>query len=59
MTSNSTSGSVTFVIDSTIRGYHVYQDIWPSIVVEERLLCKCEVGNPHDPMSVAVKSECF
>ena len=59
MASNSTSGSVTFVIDSAIRAYYVYQDIWPSPVVEEWLLCKCEVGNSHDPMSVAVKSECF
>ena len=45
MMSNSTSGSATFVIDSAIRGYRVYQDIWPSPVVEERLLCKREVGN--------------
>ena len=63
MTSNSISGSATFVIvsmviDSAIRGYRVYQDIWPSPVVE-RLLCKREVGNSLDPMSVAVKSECF
>ena len=53
----STSGSATFVIDSGIRGYHIYQDIWPSPVVEERLLCKREVGNFHDPMSVAVKKQ--
>ena len=59
MTSNSTSGSATFVIGSAIRGYHVHRDIWPSPVVEEWLLCKREVGNSHGPMSVAVKSECF
>ena len=33
-----------FVIDTAIRGHHVYQDIWPSQVVEEQLQCECEVG---------------
>ena len=53
----STSGSATFAIDSTIRGYHIYRDIWPSPVVEEQLLCEHEVGNSHDPMSVAIKKQ--
>ena len=51
----SPSGSATFVVDSAIRGYHVYKDIWPSPLVEEQLQCEREVGNSHDSMSVAVK----
>ena len=50
----STLGSATFVIDSAICGYHIYQDIWPSSVVEKRLLCERKVD---DPMSVAVKKQ--
>ena len=52
---SSPSGSLTFVVDSAIRGYHIYKNIWPSPVAEERLQCEREVGNSHDPMSVAVK----
>ena len=51
----SPSGSASFVVNSVIHGYHVYKDIWPSPVVEEQLQCEREVGNSHDPMSVAVK----
>ena len=31
--------NVCYTQQSEIRGYHVYQDIWPSSVIEERLLC--------------------
>ena len=51
----SASGSASFVVDLAIHGYHIYKDVWPSPVVEEQLQCKREVGNSHDPMSVAVK----
>ena len=54
---SSTSGSATFVVDSAIRGYHIYKDIWPSPVIEDQLLCEREIGNSHDPMSVAVKKQ--
>lgn len=49
------SGSVSFVVDSVIRGYHIYKDICPNPLVEGQLQCKREVGNSHDSMSVAVK----
>ena len=49
------SASASFVIDAAIRGYHVYKEIWPSPIDEERLTCEREVGNSHDPLSVAVK----
>ena len=42
-------------IESMIRGYHEYKLIWNNPVVEEDLLCECEVGNPHDTHAVAVK----
>ena len=43
-----------FVIDSKIRGYHVYQTIWSSPYVEEELECRREPGNSHDPHAVAM-----
>jgi len=49
------SASASFVIDAAIRDYHVYKEIWPSPIDEERLTCEREVGNLHDPLSVAVK----
>ena len=38
-----------------VRGYHQYKEIWPDLFVGEELLCEREVGNPHDPLAVAVK----
>ena len=43
-----------FVIDSKIRGYHVYQTIWSSPYVGEELECRREPGNSHDPHAVAM-----
>jgi len=48
--------SASFVTDSAICGYHIYKHIWPSPVVEE-LQYEREVGNSHDPMSVACSQE--
>ena len=49
------SASASFVIDTAIREYHVYKDIWPNPVDEEQLTCECEVGNSHKPLAVAIK----
>ena len=38
-----------------IRGYHEYNVVWDNPVIGENLLCKREVGNPHDMHAVAVK----
>lgn len=47
--------SSRYTLNSCIRGYHVYKDIWnPSI--GETLLGKPEFGNIHDPYAVAVVS---
>ena len=43
-----------FSIDSCVRGYHVYNDIWEASVGEE-LPCHRKDGNPTDPYAVAIK----
>ena len=42
-----------FSIESCVRGYHVYKDIWEASIGEE-LPCKRENGNRADPFAVAV-----
>ena len=41
-----------FTVDSMIRGYHEYQEIWEA-EDGEVLLCKREIGNRHDLYAVA------
>ena len=43
----------SFVIDSVIRGHHIYKAIWEPVNGEE-LNTKRETGNSHDPLAVAV-----
>ena len=43
-----------FSIDSCVRDYHVYNDIWEASVGEE-LPCHHEDGNPTDLYAVAIK----
>ena len=45
--------SISFTVDSMIRGNHVYKDIWDSHLGEE-LTCRRERNNIHDPYTVAV-----
>lgn len=42
-----------FIIQSKIRGYHIYKQIWEASV-GERLRCKKEENNAHDPYCVGV-----
>ena len=44
----------TFTVNSMIRGYHIYKDIWENPTIGEELCCQREVGNPKDPLTVAV-----
>jgi len=37
----------TFVMESVVHGYHVYKEIWSSVIGEE-LQCICEIGNIYD-----------
>ena len=43
-----------YSIDSCVRGYHVYRDIWEASVGEQ-LPCEREGGNGADPFAVAIK----
>ena len=47
----------SFSIESMIRGYHVYKDIWNDPDCDEELECKCEPGNSSDPYTMAVLKE--
>ena len=40
-------------MESCVRGYHIYKDIWEASVGEE-LPCQHESGNRADPFAVAV-----
>ena len=43
----------SFTIDSMIRGYHVYKDVWSSFI-GEMLYCRRDICNHHDPFAVAI-----
>ena len=43
-----------FETDSSVRGYHVYQDNWTP-VIGERLNCEREEENPRDRYAVAIR----
>ena len=45
----------TFSVKAMVRGYHVYKSVWDAACDDNILPCKREIGNPHDPSSVAVK----
>ena len=45
--------AVTYLCNSSVRGYHVYQNMWS---VEENLVCKREMSNPRDSYTV-IKGE--
>ena len=53
MASELISAVESFTIDSMIRGYHVYKDVWYSFITE-MLYCRRDVRNHHDPFAVAV-----
>ena len=44
----------THEVNSCVRGFHVYSDIWTPFV-GETLVCEQESGNPNDPYAVAIK----
>ena len=41
-------------VESMVRGYHIYKDIWNSYI-DEVLPCERERHNIHNPFAVAVK----
>lgn len=42
-----------FLVESVVRGFHVYQEVWHATAGEE-LPCRRDLGNPHDPYAVAM-----
>ena len=44
-----------FETDSSVRGYHVYQDNWTP-VIGERLNCEREEENPRDRYAVVIRN---
>jgi len=49
------SGETSFIVESCVRGYHVYESVWPNPVLGESLACARERGNTHDIFAVAVR----
>jgi len=45
----------TFHLDSAIRGYHIYKEVWPNPFLGEIVRCECEERNAHDPFAVTLK----
>ena len=45
--------NVIILVESMIRGYHIYRDIWDAVVREE-FPCKRKDGNRVNPFSVAI-----
>jgi len=43
----------SFEVESVVRGYHIYKDIW-SAAVGTTLPCRQESFNPHDSYAVAL-----
>ena len=43
----------TYEVESMVRGYHIYRDVWEA-AVGQTLQCQWEAGNPHDPYVVFV-----
>ena len=48
--------AAVFVVESCVRGYHYYQNIWDP-VIDEVLTCVQEDGNPHDRYAVTVHKD--
>ncbi len=40
-------------VETVVRGFHVYKEVWDAAVGEE-LPCRKDVGNSHDPYAVAM-----
>ena len=48
--------ATTYSLDSCVRGYHVYKNIWTA-PHGEILTCQNEFGNVEDPYAVAVVTQ--
>ena len=50
----STAMTTSYSIDTAVRGYHIYRDVWQP-VNGEVLQCERQTSNRHDPFAVAIK----
>ena len=50
------NGRVSFSVESVVRGYYAYKDIWAAVYGEE-LPCEREAGNRVDAFAVAVMKD--
>ena len=41
----------SFTVKLIIRGYHIYEEMWSSVI--EVLVCHCNTQNCHDPFAIA------
>ena len=39
-----------FTVESVIRGYHIYKEVWSSVIRGEVLVCHHDTQNFHDPL---------
>ena len=42
----------SFTVESIIRGYHIYEEMWSSVI--EVLVCRCNTQSRHDPFAIAI-----
>ena len=47
----------TFSLNSMVWGYHEFKSLWTNPFDGEKLICECEIGNPCDPQTAAMKKE--
>ena len=47
--------ALTFSIETVVRGYHIYKEVWNAAMDGTELPCKREIGNAHDPFAIAIK----
>ena len=52
-----TAKMYTFLLNSMVRGYHEYKSLWTNLFDGEESICEREIGNPCDPVAVAMKKE--
>ena len=45
----------SFTVESVIRGYHIYEEVWSSIIGEVLACCQDTRGH-HDPFAIATCS---
>ena len=44
-----------FSIETVVRGYHIYKEIWNTAIDGTELPCGREIVNAHDPFTIAIK----